>query len=173
MPAGRPTDYTPISYIYALCDPCGTVRYVGKACRVSKRVAEHKRSARRRWTAKDKWLADVGDGLRVRVLKASADWEADEMMLIAHYRKVGKLFNVADGGVGGVRHERKGRGSYFKLIHGLVMCATQCRADNDPERAKAFDDMLRKHRAQRKAAIRCMSPVDYDTCLSSAIGGRL
>ncbi len=89
--------------IYALCDAGGCVRYVGKAIDPRQRLAQHLANAPRGRTPVYSWLRaeiDAGGSVSCRVLEtvAEADWPDAERRIIAEYRKLGDLLNVADGG---------------------------------------------------------------------------
>lgn len=92
--------------IYALTDPGGEVRYVGKAVHLQRRYARHLRDAgslacwRGRWV---KSLLDQGQRPGLLVLEECGEpaWAEAERRWIAHYRALGaRLTNSCDGGDG-------------------------------------------------------------------------
>lgn len=89
--------------IYGLYDPRdGALRYIGKANNSAKRLASHKRDARKRDAPVHRWirkLETLGMSPTQKVLSVTDDWEAEERRLIALHRTDGsRLLNVADGG---------------------------------------------------------------------------
>lgn len=90
--------------IYALCCPdTGDVRYIGKANAPEKRLKSHLRDARRRNTPVYCWIrkmqaAGKAPVLRILTIVPADEWVSAERRLIAEYRSVGNLLNVADGG---------------------------------------------------------------------------
>lgn len=94
---------TALVEIYGLYDPRdGALRYIGKANNSAKRLAAHKRDAKRRDTPVYHWfrkLAASDMAPTVAVLCETDDWKAAERRLIAEHRAAGaRLLNVADGG---------------------------------------------------------------------------
>ncbi len=99
------TERTPeTTFIYALCDPDGTVRYVGKANNPARRLLIHTEPNQLRPdNYRTRWLRGlVAEGLRptMRILEevAWADWEDAERRWIGLYRQNGCLTNGTDGG---------------------------------------------------------------------------
>lgn len=89
--------------IYGLtCPDTGSIRYIGKANNLAKRLASHLRDARTRTTPVYCWITKlVSDGKRpgLVVLEDAQDWVEAERRLIAVSRARGdRLLNVADGG---------------------------------------------------------------------------
>lgn len=90
-----------MAYIYGLCDADGTLRYIGKANNVEKRLASHMREVGRRDYPLYRWIAKRGRPLVVVLHECGdgEDWREVERRLIAEARARGeKLLNVADGG---------------------------------------------------------------------------
>jgi predicted GIY-YIG superfamily endonuclease len=90
-----------MAYIYGLCDADGTVRYIGKANNVEKRLASHMREKDRRDYPVYRWLRKNGRPKIVVLHECGLDedWREVERRLIAEARARGeKLLNVADGG---------------------------------------------------------------------------
>jgi len=99
-------DCTPsTTFIYALCDPDGSVRYVGKSDDPQERADVHWRHASGA-SHKDCWLRKLktaGGRPTLRILEECAHeaWQDRERFWIAYYRSAGaRLTNVTDGGEG-------------------------------------------------------------------------
>lgn len=91
--------------IYALRDPrTGALRYIGKANCARRRFVTHQRDAHRRNTPVYAWWRDLlaeGCSPVLEILDntvTEATWAAQERELIATYRLVYDLLNVAPGG---------------------------------------------------------------------------
>lgn len=88
--------------IYALTDPTGEIRYIGKANNSRARFKGHLRDAKRRKTPVYAWirkLEKIGQRPGLTVLEICDDWQSAEQRLIADHRAAGaRLLNVADGG---------------------------------------------------------------------------
>lgn len=89
--------------IYGLTDPrTGAVRYVGKANDAAKRLQTHIRDARRSKRPVNCWVRKLtGLGLAPGLIvleEVDGDWRDAERRIIAQYRALGPLLNVADGG---------------------------------------------------------------------------
>jgi hypothetical protein len=89
--------------IYLIRDETGLPRYVGKARDPIKRLASHYRDARRRKTPLCAWLckcaADrVTPTIETLEVCALEEWPARERAWIAHFRALGPMLNLADGG---------------------------------------------------------------------------
>jgi hypothetical protein len=88
--------------IYALTDPDGSIRYIGKANSARARLKGHLHDARRRSTPVYAWirkLAEQGQSPGFIVLETCPDWQEAERRLIALYRANGcRLLNIAEGG---------------------------------------------------------------------------
>lgn len=89
--------------IYALLDVDGRVRYVGKANDASKRLQTHIRDSRRRRTPVCDWVKSrIASGIvpvmRVLEICDSETWKDREKYWISHFRAIGSLLNLADGG---------------------------------------------------------------------------
>lgn len=91
-----------MSEIYALTDPDGSIRYIGKANVAADRLKSHLRDARRRSTPVYSWLRKLMDARKMPglvVLEVCDDWREAERRLIAQHRAAGaRLLNLADGG---------------------------------------------------------------------------
>lgn len=114
--------------IYALCDPDGSIRYVGKARDARARLKQHMRETRRR-TPVYLWIESLrrhGLTPALKVLEECSEcvWPEREMAHIATHRVNGRLLNVADGGdqPSCPRHVRAQNGrSNARLVHGDAM----------------------------------------------------
>ncbi len=89
--------------IYALKDDAGKIRYVGKANVATERLKSHIRDSRRRNTPLYSWVRKClsrGFMPEIEVLETCSveGWEDRERYWIEHFRSIGKLLNVADGG---------------------------------------------------------------------------
>jgi hypothetical protein len=91
-----------LAEIYALTDPDGSIRYIGKANVAADRLKGHMRDARRRPTPVYAWIRKLADGGKapgLLVLEVADDWREAERRLIALHRAAGaRLLNVAEGG---------------------------------------------------------------------------
>jgi len=93
------------TYIYSLIDPRdGSVRYIGKANNIDKRLYGHIKDCNRRKTPVSCWVKKLL-GMELtpsikEVLKVKMDkWELAERIIIEqHRRKCTNLLNLADGG---------------------------------------------------------------------------
>ena len=124
----RPSDYSPeLAEIYALTDPDGSVRYIGKAKNARARLKGHMLDAKRRNTPVYCWirkLAANGHAPGLVVLESCVDWQEAEKRLISLYRSNGcRLLNVAEGG-------------------DQPFCPTDVRAANGRANAKSRDQRL-------------------------------
>ena len=88
--------------IYALTDPDGSIRYIGKANVAADRLKGHMRDAQRRSMPVYVWirkLVAAGSVPGLVVLEVSDEWQEAERRLIAFHRAAGApLLNVAKGG---------------------------------------------------------------------------
>lgn len=89
--------------IYALCDPSGEIRYIGKANDAKKRFKSHLRDSKRRKTPVYCWIQSLSrkgtlPTIKVLLTVPSDQWKEAEIALIAEHSKVGRLLNVAKGG---------------------------------------------------------------------------
>lgn len=90
--------------IYALsCPDSGQVMYIGKANKPEHRLKGHLRDCRRRKTNLYRWLNKLlaeGKQPKLTIIETIAfeAWEDRERHWIAHYRSLGPLLNMADGG---------------------------------------------------------------------------
>jgi hypothetical protein len=156
--------------IYALCDPDGVVRYIGKANHPKKRFGQHLREARKGLTPKDEWITSLVrencTPSMVVLVGDSRDWEADERRLIAEHRAAGApLLNVADGGIAQYQSKPRPRGAYFKMMHRFQTFIN--------EGATQFVPIRDAYRAQRKAALKKISASEHDAWLNEIFEGRL
>lgn len=96
------------THIYALCEPTGEVRYVGKSDNPAHRYENHLSRSRNEDTYKARWINKLRtDGARplLRILETIPllTWQAREMYWIRHFKNAGcQLTNADDGGVGGL-----------------------------------------------------------------------
>ena len=86
-------------FIYGLFDASGTLRYVGKAKNLQKRLASHMRDSRTRKTPVYDWIRKHGEP-EIRVLEVvSGDWiEAEKRQISNALASGAKLLNLAPGG---------------------------------------------------------------------------
>lgn len=98
--------------IYALCEPNGDVRYVGKTVRyLHERHKQHIHAAAKARLPVQRWIAKkiaAEDRLCIQLLEnvaPDACWKEREKHWIQHYRSSGaKLLNLTDGGEGLTGH---------------------------------------------------------------------
>lgn len=90
--------------IYALLDPSGRVRYVGKAASPSRRLQQHISAARVSESLLGAWLRSFGSGAPGLAVLESGNgpgWQDAEKRWIAEFRRDGcDLLNIGDGGHG-------------------------------------------------------------------------
>jgi len=156
--------------IYALCDPDGAVRYIGKANNPSKRFGQHVREAHKGLTPKDEWITALCrencSPLMTILVRDSEDWECDERRLIAEHRASGaQLLNVADGGLAPYQSKPRPRGAYFKMMHRFQSFINAG--------ATQFIGIRDAHKAQRKEALKKVCAADYDAWLNEIFEGQL
>lgn len=115
--------------IYALTDPDGKIRYIGKANNSQSRFKGHLRDARRRSTPVYCWITSLVSkgqvpGLVVLEVCSTRSWQDAERHHIAAHRAIGfELLNVADGG-------------------NEPACSREVRAENGRRNAKARDPKM-------------------------------
>lgn len=92
--------------IYALCEPTGKVRYIGKADNAKERFKSHLREINRKDTRLYRWIRKrLGQGiiptLKIIRICPHNEWPAAEIEEIAKERAINPdLLNLADGGIG-------------------------------------------------------------------------
>lgn len=89
------------TFIYALTDLDGSVRYIGASGQPKARLYTHKSAARRApEKAFSQWLLNYPVEIRVLSTVAVEDAGNEERRWIAHYKPSGMLFNIYRGGEG-------------------------------------------------------------------------
>lgn len=95
------------TYIYALCEPSGEVRYIGKADNPKQRFQKHLRNAiRGAATYKNNWLRSLMARGQMPVLKilkrvSKRKWQNWEKLFISRSKESGcRLVNLTEGGEG-------------------------------------------------------------------------
>ena len=100
-------DATPVTRIYALCDPVtNEVRYIGKTVQtLRQRLMQHRRAAKNgklpvnRWLRKHQGVNFTGPYIKlIELVPHGADWASRECAWIEHFR--GRLLNLTSGGEG-------------------------------------------------------------------------
>ena len=132
--------------IYALCEPSGEVRYVGKSVSGLSRPREHFKPSKYNKQEQPvyKWMFKrINNGIRpiIKVLVETETKEAlfeEEMFMISYLRSLGvRLLNLTDGGEGSIG--RKTKDSTRQLIS-----AARRRNHADPEMRKVYDEARAK-----------------------------
>lgn len=144
----RPS-HSPIQYdcviIYGLIDPRDpdVICYVGRTTRLASRLSGHRNSAgKKRVLPVDNWTHNLkAQGVRVqmRILEVAPEegWEGVEQKWITHYRKLGPLLNVEDGGVN--QWGQKPEETYRKSMTEAARIARRLRADGKKVRADILE----------------------------------
>lgn len=95
------------TFIYALAEQTGEIRYVGKSDNPQKRYKRHLGLFENKPTHKSRWiksLLEKNEKPNLLILEEvdSSEWEIAEKKWISHFRSMGnKLTNTLDGGQGG------------------------------------------------------------------------
>jgi len=125
--------------IYALVDPRDmTVRYIGKTNDPVARLLEHIEDPHVNWPLRD-WLADLAElefipELVVLQMCDEVSWNDAEISWVSLARGLGRIYNIADGGItrGKARRLKRKRESR-SLRRSLPVAAPEIVLDDDPD----------------------------------------